>query len=96
MTAETITGYFSFITSGLGLRTYGDPIVHTTGGQGKAINQGYDAFVPLIDSGIYLSLWSGPRFVSIILYTCGEFDDARATELTRTYFELTEWDTVAF
>ncbi len=96
VTAETITGYFSFITNGLGLRTYGEPIVHQTGGQGKAVNQGFDAFVPLIDSGIYLSLWSGPRFVSVILYTCAEFDDARATELTRTYFELTEWDTVAF
>jgi hypothetical protein len=70
--------------------------VHQTGGEGKAVNQGFDAFVPLIDSGIYLSLWAGPRFVSVILYTCAEFDEAKATELTRAFFQLTQWDTMAF
>jgi S-adenosylmethionine decarboxylase len=70
--------------------------VHETGGHGKAVNQRLDAFVPLIDSGIYACVWSGPRFLSVILYTCPEFDEARATELTREFFQLTEWDSTLF
>ena len=30
-----LVAYFAYITDELNLRTYGDPIVHTTGGQGK-------------------------------------------------------------
>lgn len=94
--AQAIREYFTVITGGLGLRTYGEPIVHQTSGQGKPTNEGYDAFVPLIDSGIYVCVWSGPRFLSIILYTCAEFDEARATDLTRDFFALRDWDTILF
>jgi hypothetical protein len=93
---ETIKEYFRTITGELSLRTYAEPIVHGTGGQGKAVNQGYDAFVPLIDSGIYLSLWAGPRFVSIIVYTCAEFDEHRALERTREYFGIDDTDAMLF
>jgi hypothetical protein len=55
--ASTLIEYFSFITSSLQLRTYGEPVIHATSGQGKEQNQGYDAFVPLIDSGIYIGVW---------------------------------------
>jgi hypothetical protein len=93
---QTLRDYFAFITRGLGLRTYAEPVVHETSGQGKAVNQGFDAFVPLIDSGIYVCVWSGPRFLSVILYTCAEFDERRATELTRQFFELGELETALF
>ena len=93
---ETLVDYFQFITSRLGLRTYADPIVHRTGGQGKPANEGYDAFVPLIDSGIYVCVWTGPRFVSIILYTCAEFDSAAATTLTCEYFAIAQHDAFEF
>ena len=56
--AAAIREYFAVITGRLGLRTYGEPTVHATSGEGKAANQGYDAFVPLIDSGIYVCVWS--------------------------------------
>src|SRR5918995_775670 len=87
---QVIRTYFSVITSHLGLRTYGEPIVHHTSGQGKAINEGYDAFVPLIDSGIYVCVWSVRRFASVILYTCAEFDTAEATAFTRDFFQISE------
>ena len=94
--AAAILDYFTAITSRLGLRTYCEPTVHTTGGQGKAANQGYDAFVPLIDSGIYVGVWSARAFVSVILSTGADFDDAEAIETTRAFFDLTEWDTATF
>jgi len=94
--AAAIGDYFVLITDRLGLRTYGEPIVHQTSGQGKASNEGYDAFVPLIDSGIYVCVWSVRRFASVILYTCAEFDETEATEVTRQFFELTDWETALF
>jgi len=49
----------------LNLRTYGDPIVFSpASGMGKQENAGYDAFVPLIDSGIAGYFWSKQRFLS--------------------------------
>ena len=94
--AQGIRDYFSAITARLGLRTYGQPIVHQTSGEGKAENEGFDAFVPLIDSGIDVCVWSGPRFLSVILYTCAEFDETQATRATRDFFEMTEWDSALF
>ena len=91
-----IREYFTLITGRLGLRTYGEPIVHATSGQGKAANEGYDAFVPLIDSGIYVCVWSARRFASVILYTCAEFEEDEAADATRGFFELTRWETVLF
>jgi hypothetical protein len=93
---EKVRAYFEHITGGLGLRTYGEPIIHQTSGQGKAVNEGFDGFVPLIDSGIYVAVWLGPRFMSTILYTCGEFDEDRAVLLVRDFFQLSEHEAAIF
>ena len=61
---DVIRAFFDRITSELGLRTYDVPIVFAPGGEGRTENAGYDAFVPLIDSGISLYVWTGPRFLS--------------------------------
>jgi S-adenosylmethionine decarboxylase len=83
---KTLVDFFSHITSELSMKTYGDPIVHTTGGVGKAENQGYDAFVPLIDSGIYIAIWQQQKFFSLIIYTCKDFPEDRAVALTQSFF----------
>ena len=87
---QSIIDFFTFLTGGLNLKTYGEPIIHTTGGVGKDVNQGYDAFVPLIDSGIYLAVWSNQKFLSLIIYTCKDFDETKALQLTKEYFTITE------
>ena len=89
---ETIRRYFQSITSTLNLKTYGQPIIHATAGQGKQVNQGYDAFVPLVDSGIYIGVWVNRKFLSLILYTCTDFDETLALEETREFFQLTEME----
>ena len=61
-----------------------------------ADNEGYDAFVPLIDSGIYIAAWVKPRFLSTILYTCGEFDENRAVAPVRDFFKLPEQQAAIF
>lgn len=68
----------------LDLRTYGEPVVFApAGGMGKEENSGYDAFVPLIDSGISAYVWTGPKFLSLVVYTCKGFDDRAAVSFTR-------------
>jgi len=69
----------------LGLRTHGAATIFSPGGQGKAENQGFDAFLPLIDSGIAQYVWSAARFFSTILYTCRRFDETAAIDFTRGY-----------
>lgn len=84
---QTLVDFFTYITSGLSLKTYGQPIVHATSGTGKDENQGYDAFVPLIDSGIYIAIWQQQKFLSLIIYTCKDFPEDQAVALTQSYFK---------
>ena len=96
VTEDTVREYFTAVTSGLGLRTYGPPIVHHTSGQGRDINEGFDGFVPLIDSGIYIGVWLPSTFVSTIIYTCGPFDEDRAVEIVREFFKLSKYQAAIF
>ena len=96
VTEDALRGYFSRITSGLGLRTYGEPIIHRTNGVGKDVNEGFDGFVPLIDSGIYISVWVNPKFLSTIIYTCGEFDEEKAVTLVEEIFRLSDYQSAIF
>ncbi|HEX5079773.1 MAG TPA: hypothetical protein VFV80_11540 [Geminicoccaceae bacterium] len=86
---QVVRDYLLGIASHLGLRTYGDPVVFAPGaGTGRAENAGFDAFVPLIDSGISGYFWTGPKFLSILLYTCKGFDEEAALDYTRRYFAI--------
>jgi hypothetical protein len=82
--------YLTGVAAQLGLRTYAEPIVHAPSGLGKPENQGFDGFVPLIDSGIALYVWSERRFFSALLYTCKAFDVGAAVAYTRTFFGAPE------
>ena len=84
------------LPAALDLRTYGEPVVFAPeSGMGKDENAGYDGFVPLIDSGISIYVWTGPRFVSTVLYTCKGFDADAAVAFTMDFFDLDE-DMVRF
>ena len=87
---QTIKDFFEYLTHSLSLLTYGEPIVHHTSGVGKDGNQGYDAFVPLIDSGIYLAIWSNQKFFSLVIYTCKEFNIDKAVNKTQEFFSVDE------
>jgi hypothetical protein len=93
---ESLRNYFSRLTAELQLRTYGEPIIHATSGKGKEINEGFDGFVPLVDSGIYVGVWVKPKFVSTIIYTCAEFDADRAVNLVQEIFQLSDFQSAIF
>lgn len=91
-----IERYFAGLSGVLDLQMYGKPTIFSTGGQGKEENQGYDAFVPLVDSGISLYVWTNKRFVSIVLYTCKSFNSEAAARFTVDFFEISEMITQEF
>lgn len=93
---NVIKHYFTAITGALSLRAYGEPIIYSPGGVGKEENEGYDAFVPLIDSGIALYVWSKAQFASIVIYTCKSFDSKVAVEATRDFFAMRDVESQAF
>lgn len=90
ITREMIKNYLLNVAKELDLRTYGDPIIHSPEGDGKEENQGFDAFIPLIDSGIALYIWTNEKFMSCVLYTCKNFSVNKAIEFTKKFFQTTE------
>lgn len=86
---SVINNYFEHITKVLHLRYYSEPIIFSPGsGMGKEDNAGYDAFVPLIDSGISLYVWSKQKFVSIVIYTCKDFSEILAINETKNFYQM--------
>jgi len=84
---ETVVeSYLLGVAAHLQLRTYGKPIVHAPAGLGKDENEGFDAFIPLIDSGISLYVWSAAKFFAVVLFTCKAFDAERALSFTKEHF----------
>lgn len=77
----------------LALRGYTEPVIFSPGGEGKAANQGFDAFLPLVDSGIAAYFWTSRRFFSIVIYTCKTFDDTAAVRFAETFLRV-EGETV--
>jgi S-adenosylmethionine decarboxylase len=93
---DGVERYLTHLAAHLDLRTYGHPIVHAPGGAGKAENEGFDAFIPLIDSGISLYVWSRRKFFAVVLFTCKPFPVDRAVDFTREYFDASEIEHTAF
>jgi len=93
---EMIKKYFNGITNELKLKMYGEPIIFSPGGGGREENQGYDAFVPLIDSGISLYVWVNSKFISLIIYTCKNFDNKKALDFTKEFFKIDELENLSF
>ncbi len=90
MDESRVVRYLFAVADELGLKVYGHPTVHSPAGKGSEHNQGYDAFIPLIDSGIALYVWSQQRFFSALLYTCKSFDIDTACSFTQKFFEAPE------
>ena len=96
VTRERIAAYLQGVADHLSLKAYGEPTIHSPAGLGSAANQGFDAFLPLIDSGITAYVWSAAKFFSIVLYTCKGFDEGAAVRYTRDFFSAGEVESLSF
>jgi S-adenosylmethionine/arginine decarboxylase-like enzyme len=93
---DTINQFFDALLSGLGLSAAGDAIVNSSLGQGQPKNQGIEAFLPLIDSGVAVYTWQSARFLSLIIYTCKTFEKEKALQIVEGFFELSQMEHKSF
>ncbi|MBK8908234.1 MAG: hypothetical protein IPM60_10095 [Rhodospirillales bacterium] len=85
MSRDRLRVFLLQLAAALDLRAYGEPVIfQPASDMGKEENAGFDAFVPLIDSGISAYVWTGPRFFSLLLYTCKGFDAHAAVAHARS------------
>lgn len=91
-----VLGFFETLLEGLNMTAAGEPIVNSSLGKGKPENQGIEAFIPLIESGIALYTWQSSKFLSLIIYTCKPYDDDKALEITQAFFGLVEMQSKSF
>jgi len=80
----------------LDLRTYAQATIVAPGGIGRADNEGYDAFLPLIDSGISLYVWTARHFLACVLFTCKAFDADRAVAYVEEFWATSDSSSMAF
>ncbi|MBU1155286.1 MAG: S-adenosylmethionine decarboxylase [Proteobacteria bacterium] len=85
--ATAVEAFMLELAQALGLTPYGRAVVHAPGGQGQEVNQGFDAFLPLVNSGIAAYFWSGPRLFSIVVYSCAPFQPQKALDFCREALE---------
>ena len=93
---QEVADYMTGLADHLGLKAYGEPLIHSPAGLGKAHNQGFDAFLPLIDSGISAYVWSSACFFAVVLFSCKRFDVAAAVDYTRRYFGASDVESRLF
>jgi S-adenosylmethionine decarboxylase len=89
LTKEFIEQFLRNLVAELKLRSYGGPVVYETGGTGKLINQGFDAFIALVDSGISISTWRDSGLVSLYIHTCKEFSEEQTINFVKKCFSPT-------
>lgn len=86
LTKSSIEQFLKDFVGELNLSSYGGPMIYETGGIGKSINQGFDGFIALVDSGISISTWKDSGLVSIYIHTCKEFSEEKAIGFVKKYF----------
>lgn len=96
ITRHDVIDFLKHLPKALGLRIYSKPVVFSPGGDGKDINQGFDGFVALIDSGISIYIWENAKFLSLVIYTCKGFSSDEAISFTKQYFATTELEQASF
>ena len=94
--AGRVEEYLQGLAAHLGLRSYGGGAVFAPGGEGQAGNQGFDAFLPLIDSGISVYVWTEARFVATVVFSCRRFDPGAAVDFTRDVLGLSDVEASSF
>ena len=93
---DTIHRFFEVMLSGLGMNAAGDAMVNSSLGQGQPKNQGIEAFLPLIESGVAVYTWQSARFLSIIIYTCKAFENEKALQIVKNFFQLSQMESKSF
>jgi len=91
-TEKEVNEFLISVCNELGVtRATEKPFVNCTYGTGKPENQGFEAFQPLIESGISIYTWDNDKFLSILFFTCKPFDANTAINFSNSFFGFTDY-----
>ena len=91
-TEEVVNDFLVSVCKELGVtRATKKPFVNCTNGTGKPENQGFEAFQPLIESGISIYTWDADKFLAILFFTCKPFDTDKAISFSKSFFGFTQF-----
>ena len=93
---DTIECFFKSLLGALDLTAAGDALINSSLGQGHPENQGIEAFLPLIESGVALYTWQSVKFLSIIIFTCKAFETETALQTIKEFFEISQIEFKSF
>jgi len=82
---EEIKKYLSQLSETLDMKTLLPPVTHLSD------KFGWAGWIHWESSGAHFYAWEKPRlFFSVDIYTCKAFDNQRAIDFTRQYFQVSE------
>lgn len=96
ITEKTTAKFFDYICQELNLTASASPLINSSRGIGKLENQGIEAFLPLIESGISFYTWEKDKFCAILFFTCKEFDSKKTLEITNSFLNIKEFTFLEF
>ena len=89
--ADEIRSYLSSLSQVIDMVTLIEPVTH------RSPTYGWAGWIHWETSGAHFYAWDVPRrFFSVDIYTCKAFDEERAVEFTRQYFNATEVVSTSF
>jgi S-adenosylmethionine decarboxylase len=83
--SKNIKGYLSELSDVLDMKTLLPPVTHLSD------RFGWAGWIHWESSGAHFYAWEKPRlFFSVDIYTCKKFDDQKAIDFTKKYFNTEE------
>ena len=78
---KAIKNYLSELSDQLGMQTLIEPVTHLSG------KYGWAGWIHWDSSGAHFYAWDRPKvFFSVDIYTCKKFNDQKAVDFTKEYF----------
>jgi S-adenosylmethionine decarboxylase len=90
ITAETISAFLKDFAQFVEMTPLTEPFIFTPNETGHAIHHGVAGFMAWAESGCSIYTWDKFNFLSVEIYTCKKFDNAKAAQYVKDYFNCSE------
>lgn len=88
--AEMIKSFLVDFAQHIKMKPLTEPFIFTPNNTGHAIHHGVAGFMAWAESGCSIYTWDKFNFLSVEIYTCKQFDNGKASEYVKEYFNCSE------
>ncbi len=92
MSTNKLKTYMKNLSKKLAMTIVYGPIARNLAGKINPVHEGYEAILIWAESGVSVYTWKKQRFFTVDIYSCKEFDNRIAVELTKEFFNAKEID----